>query len=83
MQGQLTWTYRSHQNLPRTWSKKNIFYNHALGVPRGRTGVEWGSNWGQTGVIKGFFTMRRALSNQFCAVSFGDYGIARTHSLKA
>jgi len=38
--------YRSHQNSLRTWSKQNIFYDHALGFPR----VDLGSNGGQIGV---------------------------------
>ncbi len=65
--------YCSHQNSPGVWSKCNVLNDHALGFPV----VDLGSNWGQTGVIRGFFTMRRALNNWFCAVSFGDYGIVQ------
>ncbi len=38
--------YRSHQNSPRTWSKRNIFNDHAQGFP----GVDLGSKGGQLGV---------------------------------
>ncbi len=43
----LTETHRAHG--------RNMFFHDKWGVPPGRFGVKWGSNWGQTGAVRGLF----------------------------